>query len=237
MSRAPAAHHGLDEAVHPRRAHRERIGRPHGSNLTDPPRGQYFQHPGMLWMETVHKAFHDRDLMFPRSGFDRVDVCNGQRHRLLAQDMLASRDGLQCPFGVLVISHRQVNGLDPRIVQQRLQRVVSRDTGLLRGVFRQRFGGSAGAPAGDCDEFGIGSLDDGWQQSFVDARGAEDAPTEFGLIRHARSWRVRGESERWPHGSGTGGRGARRTQWAPKTGAARRCGSAPRPSVVSRPAT
>jgi len=40
------------------------------------------------------------------------------------------------------------------------------------------------AAAGNGEQFGIGGFNDGRQQAFVDAGGAEYAPTQFGLCVH-----------------------------------------------------
>ncbi len=80
------------------------------------------ERPQRLGMMEVHERL-DRDPAVPlsRRG-DRVDVRHGQGERLLAQDVLARVEGSDRPLGMEAVRQRDVDDVDRRISEERVER-------------------------------------------------------------------------------------------------------------------
>ena len=171
--------HVLGQPIHAGRAHDERVARTHRTDFANDARVNQLFHPPVLWMKAIHEAFHHRDIVFLCRIFNGFNIDHGECHGFFDQHMLAGLYGAQCPFFMLMIRHRQINGLDFRIVNQGIEIVISPNALLSRGVFSQGFGSGPGSATGDGDQFGIGCLNNGRDHAFIDASRAQYAETQF----------------------------------------------------------
>src|SRR5581483_5465644 len=90
------------------------------AHLTDGTRTYQFKQPGGLRMATIHKRFHQENIIAMSSLND--SHCFGliERKRLLTQHMLTSLSGFDSPLGVQRVWNRNIDGLHIFIGQQRL---------------------------------------------------------------------------------------------------------------------
>ena len=142
---------------------------------TDGPVVKQRHHRRNLGMEAVHKGFHELEIA-GISGIGHGNRIGGRRRQgLLAEHMLAGAQGAQRPLGMHGIGQGNINGVDVRIVQQRVIAAVAVGDVVAGGIAKC----ALCLEAGNTRQFGIGEADNGRHKRRPPNIGrAEDAPTD-----------------------------------------------------------